>query len=307
MEKMKEELLKKLSLAVLKADKKIKLPDKLFIKALYRFTFEKKLNLKNPKGFNEKMQWLKLYDRKKEYTEMVDKYKVKQYVANKIGKEYVIPLYGVWEKFDDIDFGSLPDKFVLKCTHDSGGLVIVDNKDKLDIDKAKNKINNSLKVDYFRPGREWPYKNVKPQIIAEKYMASDKQKELIDYKFFCFNGVPKLLYVSEGLSNHATAKMNFFDMDYNRMDFYRKDYNQFNELPPKPKKFEKMKELAILLSKNIPFLRVDFYEIDGMIYFGELTFYPCSGLIPFEPEEWDKKLGDMLKLPNNKEEEKYEK
>lgn len=280
------------------------LKDKMYLKLLYKLEMGYRLNLQNPQTFNEKLQWLKLYDRNPEYTKMVDKHEAKKYVANIIGKEYIIPTLGVWEKFEDIDFNKLPNQFVLKCTHDSGGLVICKDKTKLNIEEAKKKISKSLKRNYYYYGREWPYKNVKPRIIAEEYMATAKQKELIDYKFFCFNGEPKFLYVSEGLSNHATAKISFTNMNYEKTDFYRRDYKPFELLPQKPMNFDKMKELVEKLSKNIPFLRIDFYEIEGKIYFGELTFFPCSGYIPFEPEEWDEKLGDMLELPKEKKIEK---
>lgn len=272
-------------------------PDKLFLKIKYNLLMKEKLNLNNPKTFNEKLQWLKLYDRKQEYINMVDKYGVKEYISKKIGKEYVIPTLGIWNDFDSIDFNKLPNKFVLKCTHDSGGLVICTSKEKFDVNSARNKINSSLKRNYYYSGREWPYKNVKPRIIAEKYMGTDEQQELIDYKFFCFNGKPEFLYVSEGLSNHKTAKISFSDMEYNKMPFFREDYRPFEKLPKKPINFEKMKGLAEKLSKNISFVRVDFYEINGKVYFGELTFFPCSGWLPLRPKEWDKKLGDMLKLP----------
>lgn len=280
------------------------IPDKKYIKIKYKLEMNKKLNLQNPQMFNEKLQWLKLYDRNPAYTKMVDKYEAKKYVADIIGREYIIPTLGVWEKFEDIDFSKLPNQFVLKCTHDSGGLVICRDKSKLNMKEARRKINKSLKRNYYLIHREWPYKKVRPRIIAEKYMATYKQKELIDYKFFCFNGEPKFLYVSEGLSNHENARISFANMNYEKTEFYRKDYRPFDKLPDKPTNFDKMKELSKKLSKNIPFIRVDFYEVNGQIYFGELTFFPCSGFIPFEPEEWDIKLGDMLKLPKEKKIEK---
>lgn len=270
----------------------------------YKIRLGKKLDLKNPQTFNEKLQWLKLYDRNPEYTKTVDKYQAKQYVADIIGEKYIIPTLGIWDKFENINFEELPNQFVLKCTHDSGGLVICKDKSKLNIKEAKRKISKSLKTNYYYHGREWPYKKVRPRIIAEKYMATYKQKELIDYKFFCFNGEPKFLYVSEGLSNHENARISFANMNYEKTEFYRKDYRPFDKLPDKPTNFDKMKELSKKLSKNIPFIRVDFYEVNGQIYFGELTFFPCSGFIPFEPEEWDRKLGDMLKLPKEKKIEK---
>ena len=276
------------------------MPDKLYLKLKFRKEMGKRLNLKKPQTFNEKMQWLKLYDRKPIYTKMVDKYEAREYIKEKIGEEYLIPLIGVYNKFEDIDFKKLPNQFVIKCTHDSGGLVVCRDKIKLNLKKVKEKINNSLKRNYFYGGREWPYKNVKPRIIIEKYMEDAKSKELVDYKFFCFDGEPKFIYISEGLENHSTAKISFLDMDFKRAKFERSDYKPFDIIPDKPKNFEKMKELTKILSKNITFLRVDLYEINGKIYFGELTFTPCGGYLPFKPKEYDKILGELIKLPIKK-------
>ena len=228
---------------------------------------------------------------------MVDKFEAKEYVKKQIGEEYIVPTYGIWNDFESIDFTSLPDQFVLKCTHDSGGLVICSDKQKLNVEKARKKINHCLKRNYFWNTREWPYKNVKPRIIAEKYMEDQKEKELRDYKFYCFDGVPLYLYVSEGLRDHKTAKIDFFDMDFKRAPFKRDDYRHFENMPKKPLNFEKMKKLAAQLSRDIPFLRVDFYEVDGQIYFSELTFFPVGGTMPFTPEIWDEKLGKLIKLP----------
>lgn len=280
------------------------LSDKKYLKLLYRLTFGKKLNLKDPKTFNEKLQWLKLYDRKAIYTLMVDKYEVKEYVAKIIGKKFIIPTLGIYNKFDEIEFDELPNEFVIKCTHDSGGLIICKDKTKFDKTKAKKKISRCLKNDFYYSSREWPYKNVKKRIIVEKYMATENQKELIDYKFFCFNGEPKFLYISEGLSDHSTAKISFADMNYKKTEFYRNDYTPFDELPPKPNNFENMKQLAKKLAQGIPFVRVDLYEIEGKIYFGELTFYPGSGYIPFNTKEWDIKLGKLIEIDNEKKEKK---
>lgn len=273
--------------------------DEKFIKIKYKLEFDEELDLNHPITFNQKLQWLKLNDRKDIYTTMADKFEAKDYVAGKIGKEYIIPNLGVFESFDEIDFDKLPNTFVIKCTHDSGGLVICHDKNKLNISEAKKKIENSLKTNYYYHGREWPYKNIKPRIIVEKFMQDKKQKSMIDYKFFCFNGEPKILYISSGLENHSTARMSFLDMDYKEISLKRKDYKKMEVLPPKPKNFEKMKEFAALLSKDIPHLRVDFYEINDCLYFGELTFFTCSGLIPFEDESWDLELGKMLKIPTD--------
>lgn len=274
-----------------------KMSDKKYLQKKYELVTGKKLDLDNPQTFNEKLQWLKLYDRKEIYTTMVDKHAVKAYVASIIGEEYIIPTLGVYEKFDDINFEELPSQFVIKCTHDSGGLVIVRDKSKMDILKIKKKINKFLKRKYFYIHREWPYKNVEPKIIIEKYMEDHNFKSLRDYKFFCFNGEPKIMYTSEGLENHETARMSFYDMDYNEMDLKRKDYKLFDKKLSKPKNFEQMKEFAKKLSKDIPHLRVDFYEIDGKLYFGELTFTTCAGYLPFEKEDWNLELGSWIKLP----------
>lgn len=276
------------------------LSDKAYIKLMFKVALGKKLNLKEPKTYSEKLQWLKLYDRRPEYSTYVDKYEVKNYVAEKIGKEYIIPTLGVWESFDEIDFGSLPEQFVLKCTHDSGGLVICKDKSKLDISKAKAKIEKSLKTNYYKLGREWPYKNVKPRIIAEQYMEDEKTKELRDYKFFAFDGDVRAVFIAtERQIENEETKFDFFDAEFNHLPFTNGHPNA--KVPPeKPINFEKMKELAAKLSKGIPQVRVDFYEVNGAVYFGELTFFHWGGMKPFDPEEWDYTFGSWIKLPNKK-------
>ena len=271
--------------------------DKKYLNMIFKSKLKKKINWEDPQTFNEKLQWLKLYDRKPIYTTMVDKYAVKKYVADIIGEEYIIPTLGVWDKFDDIDFDKLPNQFVLKCTHDSGGLVIVKDKSKLDKKLAKNKIEKSLKRDYYIAGREWPYKNVPRKIIAEQYMEDTETQELRDYKFFCFNGEVKALFIASDRGNpKEETKFDFYDENFNHLPFTNGHPNATKEIV-KPKTFEKMKELASILSKGIPHLRVDFYEIDGKIYFGELTFCHWSGFVPFNPEEWDYIFGSWITLP----------
>lgn len=275
------------------------IPDALYLKLRYRKIFHKPLNLKNPKTFNEKLQWLKLHDRKPEYTRMVDKYEAKQYVAERIGEEYIIPTLGVWDRFDDIDFDSLPNQFVLKCTHDSGGLVICRDKTKFDQEYAKSRIINSLKRNYFWANREWPYKNVKPRIIAEAYMQDDTTAELRDYKFFCFGGKAKLLFIATDRQTEGEeTKFDFFDMDFNHIDV-RNGHPNADEPPAKPICFDEMRSLAEKLAAGIPQLRVDFYEVNGKVYFGELTFFHWTGLVPFEPEQWDYTLGEWIELPTD--------
>lgn len=274
--------------------------DEVFIKAYYYNVFHRPIDLKNPQTFNEKLQWLKLYDRNPEYTTMVDKYAVKQYVADKIGEEYIIPTLGVWNHFDEIDFKKLPNQFVLKCTHDSGGLVICKDKSKLDFKAAKQKIEESLKHNYYLSGREWPYKDVKPRIIAEKYMIDTNINDLPDYKIHCFNGAAKFILVcSERFSENGTRE-DFLDINWNKLPFKRPHLNGSEKILKKPLGFNKILEFSTKLSKNIPFIRCDFYEINGRIYFGELTFFPASGFDLFEPSEWDYKLGSWLELPKKK-------
>ena len=275
------------------------MPDEPYLKLKYWACMGKRLNLRDPKTFNEKIQWLKLHDRKPEYTIMVDKYEAKKYVADRIGEEYIIPTLGVWDRFDDIDFSKLPEQFVLKCTHDSGGLSICRDKATFDIDSAREKINRSLKRKYFLQSREWPYKDVKPRIIAEQYMEDRSTQELRDYKFFCFDGVAKALFIaSDRQKRGEDTKFDFYDIEFRHLPFTNGHPNA-DVNPQKPKKFQEMIQLAEKLATGFPHLRVDFYEVNGVAYFGELTFSHWSGFQPFVPEEWDTTFGNWIKLPDN--------
>lgn len=273
--------------------------DEIYLRLLYFFEMGGRvLHLKNPKTFNEKLQWLKLYNRKPEHVTMVDKYEAKKYVESIVGSSFIIPTIGVWDDPDEIDWESLPQRFVLKVTHDSGGLVICKAKAKFDIAKAKEKLRKALNHDYFMTYREWPYKNVPRRIIAEEYI-EDSHGELNDYKIFCFNGEPKFVQVDYG--RHSKHGRNIYDMDWKFMKFMNNIHYPYDEghVIEKPVNFEKMVELAKRLSSGEPHLRVDFYNLDGKIYFGELTFFHGSGLVTFRPKEWDRKIGDWLKLPLN--------
>ncbi len=273
--------------------------DEKYLKKLFKATLGYDLDLINPKTFNEKIQWLKLYNRNPIYTTMVDKYSVKEYVANIIGRRYIIPTIGVWDNANQIDFNVLPNQFVLKCTHDSHGLVICKDKNQLNIPEIKKKLKKALNQNYYNKFKEWPYKNVKPRIIAEPYMEDTKLSELRDYKFFCFDGICKFFKVDfDRFSDHHA---NYFDTNGNLLEL--------GELvcPPNweksitlPKKLDKMIEMAEKLSSVSPFLRADFYYVNGNIYFGEMTFYPASGLGEFIDKSWDFKLGTLLKLPENR-------
>lgn len=272
-----------------------RLSDKTFIKIRYKKCFGKQLNLEDPQTFNEKLQWLKLYNRKDIFTKMVDKNEAKAYVSSVIGDRYIIPTIGIYNDFEEIDFNKLPNQFVIKCTHDSGGLVIVSDKNKLDIKKARKKINKSLRKNYYYSGREWPYKNIKPKIIVEKYMHDNLTDDLRDYKFFCFNGNCKFFKIDFNRATNHQA--NYYDIEGNILPFGEilcpPDFLKHLSLPTN---LDKMIKLSEKLSKNIPFLRVDFYEINGYIFFGELTFYPASGFGKFIPQEWDEKLGKLITL-----------
>lgn len=271
--------------------------DKFYLKLKYRLAMKKKSNLKNPKTFNEKLQWLKLNDRNPEYTKMVDKYEVRKYIADKIGEEYLIPLLGVWDDPDDIDFDKLPNQFVFKCTHNSGlGMCICKNKSELDIAKVKKELKKGLKQNYFITSREWPYKNVKPKIIAEKYMVDESGEEIKDFKIHNFNGEPNFVLVCDGRFSNDGLTEDFYDTSWNHMELKRPDIPNKQQQHQKPQTFEKMLELSKKLSRGIPFVRVDFYEIDGKIYFGEITFFPTSGMKSFVPENWDLELGERLRL-----------
>ncbi|MBR2992909.1 MAG: glycosyl transferase [Clostridiales bacterium] len=271
------------------------IPDKQWIKFKYYTHFHKKLDLKNPKTFNEKLQWLKLYYRRPDHTRIVDKYEMKQYVTEKIGPGYVIPVLGVWNSVEEIDFASLPKSFVLKTTHDCGGLVICTDKDKLDIEAAKRKLNHSLHTDYYIQYREWPYKNVSPRIIAEEYMQDESGTQLKDYKFFNFNGTPFCVQVDfDRFSDH---KKNMYSTDWELLDFSF-NYPAHPEITiDKPDNLDEMLRISRILSEGEPFVRTDFYSVNGKLYVGEITFFPASGYGKFDPEKIDLELGDKIILP----------
>lgn len=270
------------------------LPDEPFLYLMYWARLGKCLHLKKPQTFNEKLQWLKLNNRRPEYSAMVDKAEAKNHIASVIGDGYTIPTLGIWEKFEDIDFSVLPDQFVLKTTHDSGGFVICRDKSALDFASVEKKFKRSLKNNYYYHGREWPYKNVRPRIIAEAFIEDTADDALTDYKFYCFNGVPKIMYISK--DHGKEPRTDFFDMEFNHLPIRILDPHA-EVTPQKPEQFDRMKTFAERLSADIPFLRVDFYEVNGKLYVGELTFFDGSGFDLIEPEEWDKKMGTWIELP----------
>lgn len=267
------------------------IPDVPYLKMVYRIKTGKKLNLDDPKTFNEKLNWLKLHDIHPEYTDLVDKVKVREVIKEKLGEEYLIPILGVWDSFEEIDFDALPDKFVLKCNHDSGSVKVITNKSQIDKQELKKFFDGRLSLNPWCLAREYPYKNVKPKIVAEKYMESKDGKGINDYKFFCFDGKPEIMFVA---TDRATdVKFDFFDMQFNHLDFVNIHENA-DTVPEKPESFERMIEIASVLSEGMRFVRIDLYEIDSKIYFGEYTFFHGGGFYLFKPEEWDRKIGDML-------------
>jgi len=277
------------------------IPDSLFLKAVFRTRMGYPLNLKNPQTFNEKISWLKLYGNLEQYTNLADKYEVRKYISHTIGEQYLIPLLGVWDRFEDIDFSKLPEQFVLKCNHDSGSIIICKNKDQFDIKAAKRKLNACLKRNMSYLAAEPQYKNIKPRIMGEKFMIDESGSELKDYKVWCFHGSPKLIQITYDRCIYydrcTGTKINFYDTEWNFVPaswFYPSDPNvKFN----KPGCLEEMLELARILSKDYLHVRVDFYAIFDRIYFGELTFTSGAGFSHFKPLDFDREVGSWLNLP----------
>lgn len=272
------------------------IPDRMFLKYQFHYVFGYHLDLNNPRTYNEKLQWLKLYDHNPLYTTLVDKFAVKKWVAEKIGKEYVIPTIAVYETADQIDIAKLPDRFVLKCTHDSGSFAICRDKESFDVESAKRMLDLGLKNDFYKKHREWPYKNVPRRIIAEQFLEDNRSSELRDYKFFCMDGKCKSVLIVTNKTGSGKTYYDYFDFDFNHLDFTRGHPNSPFKVS-KPELFEEMKALSEELSEGITNVRCDFYEANGRIYFGEMTFFPASGIIPFRPDKFDLEWGGWIKLP----------
>lgn len=270
--------------------------DRKFLEKLFPLRVGYKLNLDNPQTFNEKLQWLKLYDRRPEYSRMVDKVEAKKYVADIIGDEYIIPTLAVYNNAEDIDFDALPTQFVLKCTHDSGSIVICKDKAKLNRKASIKKLAHGLKVNYFYQNREWPYKNVKPRIIAEQYMTNNGS-DLKDYKVHNFDGIPKIILLCCDRYKETGLTEDFFSSNWEHLDILRPDHCNAVNIADRPKEFDEMLRLSKQLSKNIPFVRSDFFIIGNKVFFNELTFFPASGMKPFVPVEWDYTFGSWITLP----------
>ena len=267
------------------------IPTKPYLKLVYRVKTGKKLNLKNPVGFNEKEQWLKLNDIHPEYTKLVDKYEVREFVHERIGDNHLFPLLGVWDRFEDICFNNLPKEFVLKCTHDSGSVKIIRDKAVIEKETLQKFFRGRQKINPYAFGREYPYKRVKPRIIAEQFMSTPDGKAPNDYKFFCFDGEPYIMFVAT--ERETDTKFDFFDMDFNHLPIYNIHPNSDKTIK-KPTCFEEMVDISRKLSSGMKFVRIDLYEIDGQVYFGEYTFFHGGGFWLFDPPEWERRLGDMI-------------
>lgn len=275
------------------------IPDKLYLHLRYFMYTKKKLDLKNPRRFNEKLQWLKLYNRKPEHTVMVDKYLVRDYIKEKIGEQYLIPLLGAWDNVDDIDFDALPERFVIKCNHNSGeGMYICLDKSKMDVEAVKAGLRRGLEQDYYLCDREWPYKNVPRKIVAEQYLDDGSGRGINDYKVFNFCGEPYIIQVD--FDRFIEHKKNIYTTDWKLCDFSFNYPSRPDINIPKPPVLEEMLELSRKLSAGEPYMRTDFYCVGDKLYFGELTFFPASGYGPFDPDKVDLELGEMIKLPQKK-------
>lgn len=273
------------------------IPDKIMIKLQYRIANGRKLDLREPVRFTEKLQWYKLNYRDPLMTLCSDKYSVREYIISKGYEDILVPLYGVYERAEDIDFDKLPNKFVLKTTNGSHTNILCEDKSKLDINTTRKTLNQWLNAWDGKVGREWAYHDIPPRIICEEYLDKDKNNDLIDYKFFCFNGEPFSLYVIVERFLEDGIKLGIYDSKFKKIPYNRADIRDLTTNAVKPKNFEKMLEIARVLSKDFPHVRVDLYNIDGKIIFGELTFYTAGGYQRYEPDEFDFILGEMFELP----------
>ena len=268
------------------------MPDELYCRLVFRAKMGEKLDLDDPQTFNEKLQWLKIHDHAPEYQDLVDKIRAKQIIGEKIGFEHIVPTFGAWDSADDIPFDELPQRFVLKCNHDQGSVILVPDKGRLDVPQTKQKLNRKLRKNIFYETREYPYKHIRPKVFAEAYLGND----IIDYKIYCFNGEPRFLYCGRGLTEDHSLRIDFYDLDWRRMPFYRTDYHRLGSVP-KPSHLEEMIGIARRLSAGVPFVRIDLFEVDGRVYFSEFTLCPASGHMPFVPKEYDRIVGQWLQLP----------
>ena len=268
------------------------MPDSLFLKIAYKGIMGEKLNLNNPRSFNEKLQWLKVNDHNPQYRLFVDKLMAKDTVGRIIGYQHIVPSYGNWSNAKDISFDILPQRFVLKCNHDQGSVILVKNKNSINKKEIIKKLDIKMKKNAYYGTREYPYKNIEPRVFAEKYLGDN----IIDYKFYCFNGEPKFLYCGQGLTEDHSLKIDFYDLNWELMPFYRTDYDRLGKIE-RPSRLDEMINISRKLSENIPFVRIDLFEVNNEVFFSEFTLYPASGFMPFVPNEYDEIVGEWLRLP----------
>ncbi|MCL1843560.1 MAG: glycosyl transferase [Defluviitaleaceae bacterium] len=270
--------------------------DQTATKLRFFLILHRRLNLKSPKAFNEKIQWIKLNDKNPLYTQLADKYGVREYIKDAFGEQYLVNLYGVWEEFEDINFDELPDKFVLKCTHDCGSVIVCKDKSKFNIESTRKWFKKKLRKNFYWRHREWHYKNIKPRIIAEEYL-EDASGSLTDYKIYCFNGQARLVSVSRGLTDRNSANRSFLTVNWEWSSVSSLKYKDFEQLPPRPAKLDEMLELSETISSTYSFLRVDLYVVGDRIILSELTLTPSGGMMVFAKKSEDELLGSWLKLP----------
>lgn len=275
------------------------LPDKVYLSLIYAIRMKKIMNWNNPKSFSEKLQWMKVYDHNPLYTKLVDKYEMKEYVDQMIGPGHTVPTLGIWESVNEVDFSKLPERFVIKGTHDSGSVIICKDRSTFDEKRTRTKLQNSLDTNLYYLSREWPYKHVPHRIIAEEYMESKDKSTLTEYKLFCFDGEVKMVLVCKGLAHSNQRTNDFCDLNLDRYPFTSLFPNSQGDLK-KPEQYDELLQYASVLSKGLPEVRVDAYVFDDKIYFGELTFFHNSGIRRFEPDEWDYKIGEWVKLPQKR-------
>lgn len=273
-------------------------PDNLFLRGIYLYHMKHWLNLSNPRRYTEKLQWLKLYNRDPLYTKLVDKAAMKDWVTEKLGPGYVIPIVGLYDSWDEIKFNELPDQFVIKCTHNCG-VEICQDKATFDFTQGRRNIEASLYSEYYMTSREWPYKDVPHRILIEEFMNDESGQGLVDYKFFCFDGEVKFMFIATDRNSSEETKFDFYDTEFNHLPIVNGHPNSTKKIE-KPKNFDEMLSIARKLSKGFPHVRVDLFSANGHIYVGEMTFFHFSGIVPFEPESWDYKIGSWLKLPEKK-------
>ncbi|MFS4467377.1 ATP-grasp fold amidoligase family protein [Maribacter sp. 2210JD10-5] len=295
-------MLKKIGLGILKKMKF--LPAPFYMKVFYEYYSGKKLDLNNPVEFNEKLQWLKVYYRVPILSQLVDKYDVRDYVSKKVGAQYLNELIGVYHKVNEVNFDTLPNKFVLKATHGYHFNLLVKDKKKLNRKRARFLMYKWMsKNQYWRGGLEWAYKNAKPKIIIEHFLEEIGKDDINDYKFFCFNGVPKFLHVdTDRGSNHSRA---YYDLNWNKLPIKHDSISFIDGKTEKPSNFDEMVEIATKLANKFPFVRVDLYNLNGKIVFGEMTFYPADGRLEFKPAQYNKIIGDYITLPKIPKGQKY--